>query len=310
MTTGEDELQFDAAPWAAAGAQNEPVPPITPAEIATPGSAIDQLLAALGIASNTGIPDDNTDTATGQAEREAGVTAAQTNFPANDQQSAQMLQALPQLLTGVAGAFGGALGGALQPFSQLAQQGAQAAQQGLQAGLGATQQAEDPFAELDDDAFDEAPEDLGDIPGGWDDGAGGSEGAGGTGGGGGFGDTAPASPLGPPPTPSPATYPASAPSTPASPAAPPTSSAAPRGPMGAVPFMPPGNLQGGATGDEPKADTKRVMAPSIKNGAPVQGRISAPPAPPVTKHVKGKPVATRRILAPEQNDDDQSGTER
>jgi hypothetical protein len=43
----------------------------------------------------------------------------------------------------------------------------------------------------------------------------------------------------------------------------------------------------------------------VKNGAPVQGRIVAPPtAPEVVKRVAGKPVASRRILAPDQKPDD------
>lgn len=298
MTTDGGDFQFDAPPWAVAGAQNGPVPPITPSPIATGNSAIDQLLAALGLASNTGIPGDTAEAETDQAERDAGIADAQTTLPANDQQSAQLLQALPQALAGAAGAFGGALGGALQPFSQFAQQGAQAAQQGLQAGLGAAQQAEDPGAELPDDAFEEFPEDLADTAGGsFDDATGG-----------GFGDTTPASPLGPPPIPSAATYPASAPTTPPPPASSPASPAGPRAPMGAVPFMPPGAMQTGGMGNEPKADTKRVVAPSVRNGAPVQGRISVPPpAPVVTKHVQGKPVATRRIVVPDEQSDDNPG---
>jgi hypothetical protein len=299
MTTDGGELQFDAGPWATAGAQNEPVPPIAPAQVAMAHSAIDQLLAALGIASNTGIPADNIDAETGQAEREAGITDAQANFPANEQQSAQMLQALPSLLAGVAGAFGGALGSALQPFGQLAQQGAQAAQQGLQAGLGAVQQVGDDGEELASDALDEFGAGLGDTAGGWDEGPSDAGQAGG-----GFGDTAPASLLGPPPTPSAATYPASAPAAPPPAPVPPASSTAPRAPMGAMPFMPPGAMQGGETANGPKTDTKRVVTPSVKNGAPVQGRISAPPpVPAVTKHVKGKPVATRRIQVPGPDDE-------
>ncbi|WP_242657346.1 hypothetical protein [Mycobacterium talmoniae] len=298
MTADGGELQFDASSWASAGAQNGPVPPITPAQVAMVHSAIDQLLAALGVASNTGIPGDNLDAQTGQAEREAGVSDAQANFPANEQQSAQLLQALPQALSAAAGAFGGALGAALQPFGQLAQQGAQAAQQGLQAGLGAVEQAADPDADLSDDVLDEFPDDFAGTAG--DSGVGADDFAGAAG-----GDTAPASPLGPPPIPSAATYPASAPTGPppsSGSAAPP---ATPRAPMGAVPFMPPGAMQGGGLGEEPKAATKRVLAPSVRNGAPVQGRITTPPpAPPVTKHIKGKPVATRRIVVADPKTDE------
>lgn len=66
-------------------------------------------------------------------------------------------------------------------------------------------------------------------------------------------------------------------------------------------MVPPGAMHGGAGADkDDKAATKRVSVPSIKNGAPVQGRITAPPpAPPqVVKKVDGKPVATKRIVVP------------
>lgn len=295
MSTG-DEIHFDPPAWSNAGAQNGPAPVIAPAQVAGVRSAIDQLLAALGIASNSGIPADNLDAATDQAARDIGITDAQGNFPANDQQSAQLLQSLPQLLAGAAGAFGGALTGALQPFAQLAQQGAQAAQQGLQAALGAAQQAATSSDGIDDDL----PDDLDDTATGWDDGAGGGAGEGGVGG---FGETAPASTLGPPPTPSAATYPASAPPTPAGPPSQPSPSAMSRTPMGPMPMMPPGAVGGNGPSNDTKPDTKRIMAPTVRNGAPVQGRITTPPpAPVVTKHVQGKPVATRRILVPEPDE--------
>ncbi|MGH3522228.1 MAG: hypothetical protein ACRDU4_05220, partial [Mycobacterium sp.] len=59
-----------------------------------------------------------------------------------------------------------------------------------------------------------------------------------------------------------------------------------------------------------KTDTKRVVPPPVKNGAPVQGRITAPPtAPTVTKHLQGKPIATRRIILPDREaDDDGAGS--
>jgi hypothetical protein len=68
--------------------------------------------------------------------------------------------------------------------------------------------------------------------------------------------------------------------------------------MGAMPMMPPGAMQGaGGAGSDAKPDTKRIVGPIVRNGAPVQGRITAAPLmPAVIKHVDGKPVATRRIL--------------
>jgi len=49
---------------------------------------------------------------------------------------------------------------------------------------------------------------------------------------------------------------------------------------------------------------KRVVPPSVRNGAPVQGRITAPQtAPEVVKRVAGKPIASRRILSPDDKRD-------
>jgi hypothetical protein len=82
--------------------------------------------------------------------------------------------------------------------------------------------------------------------------------------------------------------------------------------MSGVPMMPPGAMAGaGGAGSDSKTETKRVVTPSVKNGAPVQGRIVAPPtAPEVVKRVAGKPVASRRVLAPDQKpaDDDEDAT--
>jgi hypothetical protein len=75
--------------------------------------------------------------------------------------------------------------------------------------------------------------------------------------------------------------------------------------MGAMPMMPPGAMHGAGAGKDEKPDTKRIVAPSVKNGAPVQGRITTPPpGPEVVKRVEGKPVASRRIILPDQKRDD------
>lgn len=65
-------------------------------------------------------------------------------------------------------------------------------------------------------------------------------------------------------------------------------------------MVPPGAMQGSNGSDkEHKPETKRVSAPTVKNGAPVQGRLTVPPpAPQVVKMVDGKPVATKRIIVP------------
>ncbi len=81
---------------------------------------------------------------------------------------------------------------------------------------------------------------------------------------------------------------------------------------GGMPMMPPGAAHGAASGSESKTETKRVVPPSVKNGAPVQGRVTTPQAAPeVVKRVAGKPVATRRLLVPEEKrDDDEDETGR
>jgi len=82
--------------------------------------------------------------------------------------------------------------------------------------------------------------------------------------------------------------------------------------MGAMPMIPPGAMHGaGGTGNDTKADTKRIVAPAVKNGAPVQGRITTPPPTvEVTKHMEGKPIASRRILLPDYKRDDDADSKR
>ena len=313
MSGDDDQLKIILDDLARLTGQPPP-PQIPPDQLATGKSAISQLLALLGIASNGGDPNDALDALTGHAERGAKTGDTLTKFPANEEGSSaklagvggqdpmgQMVQQLPQLASGMAGA----LGGLLQPLSQIPQQVAQVGQQAMQAGMGALQHGAGGAA-----AAGEA------IPGellGSTSGAGELGGAAGGGaGGGGLGATTPTAMLGPLPAPSAGTEPASAHT--ASPA--PTNASAPasgpRGTMGGMPMMPPGAMQGaGGAGSDAKPDTKRIVAPGVKNGAPVQGRITTPPpAPEVTKRVDGKPIASRRILLPEQmrNDDDTSSS--
>jgi hypothetical protein len=70
--------------------------------------------------------------------------------------------------------------------------------------------------------------------------------------------------------------------------------------MAGMPLVPPGALGATQTTDkDDKADTKRVSVAPVRNGAPVQGRLTAPPeVSPVTTKVDGKPVVTRRIVGP------------
>jgi hypothetical protein len=269
-------------------------------------------LRVLGLAANLGDPTDNSESLEEHAKRDAKTAEAAAKFPAQDENAAvemkgvagqgeasQMAQQLPQMASGLAGALAGAMGGALQALAQIPQQLGQGAQQAMQTGMGMMQQTAGSPTQLDTGSLDELPLDeygseLGDLGAG---GGGGDVGLGG----GGFGGTTPTAMLGPPPVPSAGTSPSSAPvvvtPSPVTPAPPPT----PTGGMAGMPMVPPGAMQGAAGAEkDAKADAKRVSVPTVKNGAPVQGRITAPPptAPQVVKKVDGKPVATKRIIVP------------
>ncbi|MCV7200131.1 hypothetical protein H7J74_27265 [Mycobacterium angelicum] len=297
-----------------------PPPPLTPAQVANPGSVIDNLLAVLGAATNLGIPGDIEAGQSGHDERQAKTSDALAKFPANEQQSAaqlagvggqgemtQMLQQMPQMASGLAGGIAGALGGALQPLSQIPQQLAQAGQQAMQMGMGMLQHGAG-AGEATPNEMLGAESELGRGAGDT-----GGMGGGGASGGAGIDNTTPTAMLGPPPTPSAGTVPAASHATSGAPPVAPEQSTGPRGGMGAMPMMPPGGMHGASgAGSEAKPDTKRIVAPTVKNGAPVQGRITTPPpTPAVIKRVDGKPVATRRILLrDEKRDEDEANGSR
>lgn len=281
-----------------------PPPPLTPDQIASGQSLMSQLLAALGLAGNAGDPTDLAAAQAGYAQRGTQTGEAMAKFPANEQDSSKALeqimgsaQQIPQQISGMGQSFGQIFGGFFQALNQAMQQGMQAGTQ-MAGGLGKAGQGAGMAGELPADA-------LGDALG-----AGGAAlGAGGAAGGAGAGlaeATTPAGYLGPPPTPSAGTYPASSAVPPAPPPSAPDPSAGSRGGMGGYPMMPPGAMGGaGASGGDAKAETKRVVPPTVKNGAPVQGRITTPQtAPEVVKRVAGKPVASRRILAPDDKRDE------
>ncbi|SPM36387.1 hypothetical protein BN973_03554 [Mycobacterium rhizamassiliense] len=278
-----------------------PPPGITPDQLATGQSLMSQLLRIFGLAANTGDPADMTAAEGGYAQRDAKTGDALTKFPANEAESAQkaaqpdqmaqMVQQIPQMLSGMLGGLSGAMSGLMQPLSQLPQQ----AMQAMQAGMGAMQHGAGGAA-------------AGAIPAEL---AGSTKGAGGLGGGGGglgggLGATTPTAMLGPLPAPSAGTEPAAAHGAAGGTPSAATPSAGPRGGMGGMPMMPPGGMHGGAgSNKDDKPGTKRIVAPTVKNGAPVQGRITKPPpSPEVVKRVEGKPIASRRILLPEQKRDD------
>ena len=293
---GGDELRIYVEELARALQHNMPPPPI-PADM-PPGaiSEIDMLLAGLGMAGNSGDP---TDTAAGQAgfeQRGQKTGEAMAKFPAADQDSSKMLEQMmgtvQQMPQQAMQAFTGMFQGLSQPLNQVMQQVSQISSQ-LTSTLGKAGQGAGIGASLPADA-------LGDALGA----GGGALGAGGAGAGL-AGATTPAGNLGPPPTPSAGTVPMSSQQVPVT-SPPPAEGAGARGQMGGgMPMMPPGAGGGAASGSDSKAETKRVVPPSVKNGAPVQGRITTPQAAPeVVKRVAGKPIASRRILAPDDKRDD------
>ncbi len=268
------------------------------------------------------------DPAMAQAASPTGAAAAAAVPAAAAADPASAMSQLPQAFSSIAGAMSGALGGAMQPVAQIPQQLAQGAQQAMQTGMGLFQQAGGAAAApLEDASLALGPlgEDLGvgggDLAGlGGGEGAGGGDlagiagaGGGGAGGGdvagvgaGGFGGTAPVSMLGPAPIPAASTAPSSSPLTQLTPppATPTTHTTA--GGMGGMPMVPPGAMAGaGGTDKDAKADTRRVSVPPVRNGAPVQGRLTVPPnLPPVTKKEDGAPVVTRRVVIPRKLSED------
>lgn len=295
-----DQLNADVQQYLQAAGLNVTPPNITSDPLVTGGVPIEQLLRILGIAANAGDPQDNAESIELHAERDAITTEAAAQFAAQDEdaaaqmsalnpESSQLAQQVPQLASAIAGALAGALGGALQPLTQMPQQLAQAAQQATQTGMGAIQQAtavSNPLDTADNglpDEFDEGLEGFGEDAGP---------------GGGAFEGTAPTAMLGPPPIPSAGTFPSAAPFTPTAGPGTATSTSIPASGVSGMPMVPPAATRADSLDKDVKPDAKRIAVPPIKNGAPVQGRVTLPPTP-VTKHVDGtKPVAAKRIIVP------------
>ena len=266
----------------------------------------EQLLRILGLAANADDPADAADSVAQQSDRDVGATESARAFATEDERAGADLNGtaaqIPQLIAGIAGAVAGALGGALQSLGQLPQALGQIspAQGANQIEMDGYREGAEPDLPFDEpfDAFSDT--DFGDTwAGGGGDGAAG--GAGVVGGGlGGVPGTMATGVLGPPPVPSAGTAPASAPalriSPPGTGAAPPPAAAG----MAGMPLIPPGAMNPATAGDkDAKTETKRVSVPTVRNGAPIQGRLVPPPAAPtVVKRVEGKPVATKRVVAP------------
>lgn len=309
-----DRLDVSTDQYLQAAGENVTPPAIASDPLVAGLSPTEQLLRVLGLAANADDPQDSADSIAGQAERDAQAIQAAEAFAAQDQQAtsdmngvaadsqtAQLAQQIPQLISGIAGAVAGALGGALQPLVQMPQQIAQAV---TQTGMGMDQPAGGSEFQIDDSSASDTPlaEDLSTDPGAFSDTTfdSGFTGGGDVGGArsatGGVAVTTPTGWL--PPIPSAGTSPASAPRVPAALPSAATATSQPTAGMAGVPMVPPGAMHGVTGGDkDTKTDTKRVSVPPVRNGAPVQGRIIAPPlAPTVIKKVDGKPVATKRIL--------------
>ncbi|MGH3410769.1 MAG: hypothetical protein ACRDRJ_50980, partial [Streptosporangiaceae bacterium] len=113
-----------------------PPPPLTPDQIASGGSIMSQLLAALGLAGNSGDPADMAAAQAGYAQRGMQTGDAMAKFPANEEQSSKALeqimgsaQQIPQSVSGIGQSFGGIFGGFFQALNQAMQQGMQAGTQ-------------------------------------------------------------------------------------------------------------------------------------------------------------------------------------
>ena len=266
----------------------------------------EQLLRILGLAANADDPADAADSVAQQSDRDVGATESARAFATEDERAGADLNGtaaqIPQLIAGIAGAVAGALGGALQSLGQLPQAlGQIAPSQGAnQIEMDGYRESAEPDLPFDEpfDAFSDT--EFGDTwAGGGGDGAAGGAGVAG-GGLGGVPGTMATGVLGPPPVPSAGTAPASAPalriSPPGTGAAPPPAAAG----MAGMPLIPPGAMNPATAGDkDAKTETKRVSVPTVRNGAPIQGRLVPPPAAPtVVKRVEGKPVATKRVVAP------------
>ena len=307
-------LNADTDLYGRAAAENGAPPTITSDHLVAGLTPVEQLLRVLGLAANADDSGDTADSVAAQAERDIQMIADAEAFAAEDRQASaamtgvagpdqvtQMAQQIPQLISGIAGAITGALGGALQPLVQIPQQLAQAA---TQTGTAVSPDMDAAETPLMDDFGADFGADLG-----ADFGADFGGGSGGGGGAGGFGGTAPTALLGPPPIPSASTAPAAAPAIPMPATSTPGTAPSAVGGMSGVPMIPPGAMQGGATGDrDTKADTKRVSVPPVPNGSPVQGRLTASQiTPAVTTTIDGKPVATKRIIGLDAGKADTAG---
>ena len=220
-----------------------PLPPVSMSDPVVPGGVpFDQLLAALGMASNSGDAADNAGAQADHGQRNLKVNDALNKFPANEQASAgklsggedmlKMAESMPQTAAQIAGSLSGAL---MQPFAQILQTLSQSGNQLLQTGLGAFTKGAGAGAAVPASSLGAELGAGGKLSGLSGGGAG--AGAGGAG-------TSPAAMLGPPPTPAGGTAPASSPHGPPIPPAPAEPTSASRGAAGGMPMMSPAGMHG------------------------------------------------------------------
>lgn len=320
MSNGDGTIRFDAGTYGAAqGADHAPNPTV-PDPLPTPGSPIDAALAVYHAAANGDDPANDAELAGLYGDRETQYGDNLAKFPASeDQKSAEMAKAFPEIISAVAGAVTGAIGGLVAPLTQIPQAAMQAGQGALQTGMGALQQqAGDTSGDLgsidDESLLADDPsmyDDLSSLYGDTGGGGGGTAETGGGGTGNGGTGTDPTSSLAPPPVIS--TYPAAAappvPSTPAAPTGPPAPSAG----MGGMPYMPMAGAGGAAAGtngtDDKKEQPKKVVPPVIKNSRAVNGRLPGTRRPETTTRQTGvgslsSRTARRQQETPAANNDE------
>lgn len=294
-------LNADVAMYSRAATADSGPPAVTSDPLVAGGTPIEQLLRALGLAANSGDPLDDSAGFEEYGERDAAMADAAGGFANQDSTASGEMSQLPQVVAGIAGAVAGAIAGALQPVTQVPSQLAQGAGQALQAGTALMSQyrGEDPTFGGEDDpelAVPDGPAGAGSIAddfGPTDDlsALSGPESA---------GTTSPMAVLGPAPVPSATTAPASAAPLPQRAASIAPTTAGGAGGMAGMPMIPPGPLSGAGINSPNNTvppETKRVAAPAVSNGAPVQGRITGPPAGPlVPRTLDGRPVEARRMV--------------
>ena len=288
------DLTADVGAYLQTAALDVPPPLIDSDPLVSGTSPIERLLRILGLAANADDPEDYAESINHHAAREAKATEAAEKFAAQDHSAAAQVS---QIASGAIGAALGALGSAVQSLAQFPQQFGQATAQALQTGLGAFGDAPTPLhpggefgdylADDFDPFVDDADNRTGYPPGIDRFGAGSPEVPEG------LYATAPMASLGPPAPPG------------ATPARPPAASlrsawpapSAPGAGMAGMPFFPPAAKAAASNEKEGQTDTKRISVPPVRNGAPVQGRITALPPQPGSMTPHGTPPATRRIVS-------------